>query len=69
MIGRGIAFSSDWSMDHTFSTCVEGALETESEKAAVDAGIEAREASKTDRSEQQQVDLYGEWNANDPRCW
>ena len=69
MIGRGVAFSNGWSMDDTFSTGVEGALETEAEKAAVDAGIEAREVSKTDRSEQQQVDLYGEWNANDPRNW
>lgn len=26
MVGRGLAFSSDWSMDDTFSTCIEGRL-------------------------------------------
>ncbi len=27
MIGRGMAFSNDWCMDDTFSTCIRGALE------------------------------------------
>jgi hypothetical protein len=27
MIGRGYAFSNDWCMDHTFSTCIRGTLE------------------------------------------
>ena len=26
MIGRGMAFSNDWCMDDTFSTCIRGAV-------------------------------------------
>ena len=26
MIGRGLAFSNDWSMDDTYSTCIQGSL-------------------------------------------
>ena len=26
MIGRGLAFSHDWSMDDTYSTCIQGSL-------------------------------------------
>ncbi len=26
MIGRGLAFSNDWSMDDTYSTCINGRL-------------------------------------------
>jgi hypothetical protein len=26
MIGRGMAFSNDWCMDHTVSTCINGSI-------------------------------------------
>jgi len=36
MIGRGIAFSSDWCMDDTFSAVIDGCLEPETRKQDVD---------------------------------
>jgi|TARA_R110001583_G_scaffold2016_2_gene14961 hypothetical protein len=42
MIGRGLAFSNDWSMDHTFSFMIHGALDGPAENAAFDAGVQAR---------------------------
>ena len=70
LIGHGIAFENDWSQDGTFSFFIEGSLPTESEKDAVQAGIDAREAQKESRlSAQQKVDLYDEWTPNDPRNW
>ena len=70
LIGYGIAFENDWSQDGTFSFFIEGSLPTESEKDAVQAGIDAREAQKESRlSAQQKVDLYDEWTPNDPRNW
>ena len=67
LIGRGIAFSEDWTMDGTYSFLVHGALETESEKDAFDAGVKAREAQKESaRSAQQSIDV---WCANAPRNW
>ena len=67
LIGYGLAFDNDWTKDGTFSFFIEGALDTESEKAAFDAGVEAREAQKKSaRTDQQRVDI---WNANDPMNW
>ena len=42
MIGRGLAFSNDWCLDHTFSFMIRGALDGPAEKAAFDAGAQAR---------------------------
>ena len=46
LIGYGIAFENDWSMDGTFSFFLEGALDGSSEKEAFDAGTRAREMMK-----------------------
>lgn len=64
LIGRGIAFSNDWSMDGTYSFLVHGALETESEKDMFARGVEAREAMK---STPRGVDTLHP--ANDPVNW
>jgi hypothetical protein len=71
LIGRGIAFSNDWSMDGTVSFLVEGALDGQGEQEMFDAGATARESMKANvQSEQQQVDPYdsSDFN-NDPRHW
>ena len=38
MIGRGIAFSNDWSMDDTFSCVIEGTLDGAAEQDMFEAG-------------------------------
>lgn len=64
LIGRGIAFSNDWSMDHTLSFLVTGPLDGSAEKELFDSGVKARQTMK--RSDQQSVDV---WNPNDPSNW
>ena len=49
MIGRGIAFSNDWSMDDTYSLLVHGPLDGDAEKEMFEAGAEARKALKRRR--------------------
>ena len=66
LIGRGLAFSNDWCMDDTFSFLVKGPLDGPAEKDMFQRGVEARDAQKTERSEQQNHDL---WNSNDPLNW
>jgi len=67
LIGRGIAFSEDWTMDGTYSFLVHGALETESEKDMFARGVAAREElKKSARSAQQGIDV---WAPNDPVNW
>lgn len=46
MIGRGIAFSNDWSMDDTYSCLVDGSLDGDAENEMFNAGVAAREAQK-----------------------
>ena len=46
MIGRGIAFSNDWSMDDTYSFLVHGPLDGDAEKDMFEAGAEAREEKR-----------------------
>jgi len=41
MIGRGYAFSQDWTMDDTYSFLIEGALDGDAEKEMFDAGQQA----------------------------
>ena len=41
MIGRGYAFSEDWSMDDTYSFLIEGSLDGTAEKAMFAAGEQA----------------------------
>jgi hypothetical protein len=73
MMGRGYAFSNDWCMDHTFSFLVTGALDGDAEKAAIQAGIDAREALKESRRAAQHdaMDKLSEQRdpVNDPRDW
>ena len=59
MIGRGIAFSNDWSMDDTYSFLVHGPLDGDAEKDMFEAGVKAREQSKGMKP----------WNPNDPTNW
>jgi hypothetical protein len=64
LIGRGIAFSNDWCMDHTLSFLVTGALETEAEKDMIQRGVDARESQKESRR------VVGAVHpANDPVNW
>ena len=42
MIGRGYAFSQDWTMDDTYSFLIEGTLDGDAEKEMFDAGQQAR---------------------------
>ena len=42
MIGRGYAFSNDWSMDDTYSFLIEGTLDVDAEKEMFDVGQQAR---------------------------
>ena len=49
MIGRGIAFSNDWTMDDTYSLLVHGPLDGAAEKEMFDAGAEARKTLKRRR--------------------
>ena len=76
MIGRGHAFSNDWSMDGTFSFLHEGNIPTATEEWFVRQGdIAEEELAPTGgykaASEQQSVDLFdnGEYHPNDPRNW
>ena len=46
MIGRGIAFSNDWTMDDTFSCVIEGTLDGPAEQDMFEAGAEAREEKR-----------------------
>ena len=62
MIGRGIAFSNDWSMDGTFSFLVDGPLEGDAEREMFDAGVHAREAKKV-------LEFKTDWNPSDPTNW
>ena len=62
MIGRGIAFSNDWSMDGTYSCLVDGPLEGDAEKEMFDAGVQAREAKKV-------LEFKTGWNPSDPTNW
>ncbi len=41
MIGRGYAFSQDWTMDETYSFLIEGTLDGDAEKEMFDAGQQA----------------------------
>ena len=41
MIGRGYAFSQDWTMDDTYSFLIEGTLDGDAEKEMFDAGQQA----------------------------
>jgi hypothetical protein len=72
MIGRGIAFSNDWCMDHTFSFLMTGPLEGHAEEAMIAAGEKAREELKgsddgtAERSAAQLIDV---WCPNDPVTW
>ena len=70
MIGRGIAFSNDWSMDDTFSCVIEGTLDGAAEQDMFEAGAAAREKlNERKRSETQRVDPYEPFNSNDPINW
>lgn len=70
LIGRGIAFSNDWSMDDTFSCVIEGALDGPAEQEMFEAGATAREKSKEqNRSEAKNVDPYEPFNSSDPINW
>lgn len=71
MIGRGFAFSNDWSMDDSFSFMIEGPLHGRAaEDEFVNAGIEGREKLKEqNRSDTQSVDPYEQYNSNDPVNW
>ena len=42
MIGRGYAFSEDWSMDDTYSFLIEGSLDGDAEKEMFEVGQQAR---------------------------
>tara|TARA_Y100001963_G_C6447705_1_gene294379 strand:- start:110 stop:454 length:345 start_codon:yes stop_codon:yes gene_type:complete len=46
LIGYGIAFNNDWGKDGTFSLIIEGALDTQSEIDAFNAGVKARQMLK-----------------------
>ena len=46
MIGRGIAFSNDWTMDDTYSFLVHGPLDGDAENEMFDEGARAREMMK-----------------------
>lgn len=63
MIGRGHAFSNDWSMDDTFSFVIEGTLDEQAENNMFEEGVKARETSKKN------VALAATWNPNDPTNW
>ncbi len=65
MVGRGIAFSNDWCIDHTFSFLMTGALDGDAEQGAIQDGIDAREALKKSRRAKVE-DLHP---ANDPVNW
>jgi hypothetical protein len=49
LIGYGIAFNNDWGKDGTFSLIIEGALDTQSEIDAFNAGVKAREMLKNNQ--------------------
>ena len=59
MIGRGLAFSSDWCMDDTYSCIIEGSLDGQAEKQMFNEGVKAREQTKGEKT----------WNPNDPTNW
>ena len=77
MIGRGHAFSSDWSMDGTYSFLHEGSVPTDSEEWFVHQGEKAKdELASTggwrQRTEQQDVNPYEtveDWDPSDPTNW
>ena len=70
LIGRGIAFSNDWSMDDTFSCVIEGALDGPAEQEMFEAGATAREKSKEqNRSEAKNVNPFEPFNSSDPVNW
>jgi len=62
LIGRGIAFSDNWSMDDTVSFLVTGPLDGQAESDMFHAGEEATQ----EKSSQQ---LYDLWDSNDPKNW
>ena len=73
MIGRGYAFSEDWSMDDTFSFLIEGPLEGPAEKDAFNQGEKARESMKVNEmmkgTATPVIDPFETYNPNDPANW
>ena len=73
MIGRGYAFSEDWSMDDTFSFLIEGPLEGPAEKDAFNQGEKARESVKVNEmmkgTATPVIEPFETYNPNDPANW
>ena len=65
LIGRGIAFSNDWCMDHTFSFLIHGALETKSEADMIQRGIDARESQKKHAREMSEAQTHDPFELGD----
>ena len=69
MIGRGIAFSNDWSMDDTYSCLVNGPLDGDAEKEMFEAGLAAREEANRLSREDALRRSQSEYDPNDPVTW